>query len=216
LILSAPFPITGMSYRRKFFRDITGQTGYQQRKAQFFNALGPKKWPFARRAAHFWEKLGPQLATNAVLFAGLAAAGVWWAYPLLWLLPLLTWQMVITRIRNIAEHAVVPDSSDPLRNTRTTRANFFERLFIAPYYVNYHLEHHLLFYVPCYNLPRVHRILSESRYADRMEVQPNYATVMRLATAKPNHEDRPGHVASGARRARAGKEVGGDQQAGGF
>jgi hypothetical protein len=39
---------------------------------------------------------------------------------------------------------------------------------------------------------------------------------MRLATAKPNHEDRPGHVASGARRARAGKEVGGDQQAGGF
>jgi DNA topoisomerase III len=29
--------------------------------------------------------------------------------------------MVITRIRNIAEHAVVPDSDDPLRNTRTTR-----------------------------------------------------------------------------------------------
>ena len=68
--------------------------------------------------------------------------------------------MVITRIRNIAEHAVVPDSDDPLRNTRTTRAGFIERLFVAPYYVNYHLEHHLLFYVPCYNLPRVHRILS--------------------------------------------------------
>ena len=94
------------------------------------------------------------------MFAGLAAAGVWWAYPLLWLVPLVTWMMVITRIRNIAEHAVVPDSNDPLRNTRTTRANFLERLFIAPYYVNYHLEHHLLFYVPCYNLPRVHRILS--------------------------------------------------------
>jgi hypothetical protein len=26
----------------------------------------------------------------------------WWAYPLLWLLPLLTWMMVITRIRKIA------------------------------------------------------------------------------------------------------------------
>ena len=45
LVLSAPFPITGMSYRRKFVRDITGQTGYQQRKAQFLNALGPKEWP---------------------------------------------------------------------------------------------------------------------------------------------------------------------------
>ena len=64
--------------------------------------------------------------------------------------------MVITRIRNIAEHAVVPDSDDPLRNTRTTKASLLERIFIAPYFVNYHLEHHLLFYVPCYNLPKVH------------------------------------------------------------
>ena len=114
------------------------------------------------RAALFWEKLGPQCLVNAVMFAACAAAGVWWAYPLLWLVPLFTWQMVITRIRNIAEHAVVPDSSDPLRNTRTTRANILERLFIAPYYVNYHLEHHLLFYIPCYNLPRVHDSSSES------------------------------------------------------
>jgi fatty acid desaturase len=210
------FPITKMSYRRKFLRDITGQTGYQQRKAQLLNALGPKEWPWAQRAAHFFEKLGPQFAVNAVMFAGLAAAGVWWAYPLLWLLPLVTWMMVITRIRNIAEHAVVPDSADPLRNTRTTRANLLERLFIAPYYVNYHLEHHLLFYVPCYNLPRVHRILSASSHAERMEVQPNYAAVLRLATAKPNQEDRPGQLVSSVRRARAGAEVGGDQKAGGF
>jgi fatty acid desaturase len=169
-----------------------------------------------QRAAHFWEKLGPQCVANAVLFAAFAAAGLWWAYPLLWLVPLFTWQMVITRIRNIAEHAVVPDSSDPLRNTRTTHANILERLFIAPYYVNYHLEHHLLFYVPCYNLPRVHRILHGSRYASRMEVQPGYAAVLRLATAKPDHEDRPGRLVSVARRARAGAEVDGDQSAGGF
>ena len=42
LILSAPFPITKLSYRRKFLRDITGRTGYQQRKAQLLNALGPR------------------------------------------------------------------------------------------------------------------------------------------------------------------------------
>src|SRR3954466_14692189 len=85
LMLSAPFPITGMSYRRKFLRDITGQTGYQQRKAQFLNALGPAEWPPAQRAAHLWQQLGRQMIVNAVLFAGLAVAGVWWAYPLLWL-----------------------------------------------------------------------------------------------------------------------------------
>ncbi|ANW02556.1 fatty acid desaturase family protein [Bradyrhizobium icense] len=216
LILSAPFPITRLSYRRKFWRDLTGQTGYQQRKAQLLNALGPAEWPLRKRAAHFWEKLGPQCLVNAIMFAGLAAAGLWWAYPLLWLVPLLTWQMVITRIRNIAEHAVVPDSSDPLRNTRTTHANFLERLFIAPYHVNYHLEHHLLFYIPCYNLPRVHELLSQSPMAARMETQPNYLAVLRLATAKPNREDRPGQLASSQRRARAGQAVGGDQKAGGF
>ncbi len=215
-VLSAPFPITKMSYRRKFFRDITGQTGYQQRKAQVLNALGPREWPLARRAAHFWEKLGPQFAANAVLFAGLAAAGIWWAYPLLWLLPLLTWMMVITRIRNIAEHAVVPDFGDPLRNTRTTRANILERLFIAPYYVNYHLEHHLLYYVPCYNLPRVHHILSTGPHAARMEVQPSYPSVLRLAMSKPNSEDRPGEIAGHARRAQAGLKVEADQAASGF
>ncbi len=216
LILSAPFPITRPSYRRKFIRDITGQTAYQQRKAQFLNALGDPSWPLARRAAHFWSKLGPQVIVNGLLFAGLALAGVWWAYPLLWLLPLATWMMVITRIRNIAEHAVVPDSNDPLRNTRTTRAGFLERLFIAPYYVNYHLEHHLLFYVPCYNLPRVHRILSRGSHAGRMEVQPNYAAVLRLATAKSADLDRPGEIVSNVRRARDGAAVDGNQAASGF
>jgi fatty acid desaturase len=216
LILSAPFPITRPSYRRKFWRDISGQTGYAQRKAQFLNALGDPSWPLARRAARFRDKLGPQLAFNLTFLAGLAAAGVWWAYPLLWLLPLLTWMMVITRIRNIAEHAVVPDSDDPLRNTRTTRVGFLERLFIAPYYVNYHLEHHLLFYVPCYNLPRVHKILSLGPYAARMEVQPNYAAVLRLATARPASEDKPGMLVSNVRRSRAGAAVDNNQVSSGF
>ena len=216
LILSAPFPITQASYRRKFWRDISGQTGYAQRKAQFLSALGDGSWPLTKRAAHFWGKLGPQLVFNLIFLGGLATAGVWWAYPLLWLLPLMTWMMVITRIRNIAEHAVVPDSDDPLRNTRTTRAGFIERLFIAPYFVNYHLEHHLLFYVPCYNLPRVHKILSRSAYAARMEVQPNYAAVLRLATAKPASEDRPGTLVSNVRRARAGVTVDNNQISSGF
>jgi fatty acid desaturase len=213
LVLSAPFPITALSYRRKFWRDISGQTGFAQRKAQFIHALGDTSWPLARRAAHFRSKLGPQLLVNALLLAGFVVAGVWWAYPLLWLLPLLTWMMVITRIRNIAEHAVVPDSDDPLRNTRTTHAGFLERLFVAPYYVNYHLEHHLLFYVPCYNLPRVHRILSRGPHAGRMEVQPSYAAVLRLATARPAKEDRRG-VLEG--RARAGVAVDDNQASAGF
>ena len=200
LILSKPFPITKASYRRKFLRDITGRTGFDQRRAQLRNALGHPAWPLARRAKHFWAKLGPQSVVNAVLFALFAAAGVWWAYPLLWVLPLLTWQMVITRVRNIAEHAVVGDADDPLRNTRTTLANWAERAFVAPYWVNYHLEHHLFFYVPCYNLPKLHDVLKTGPHAERMEVAPGYVAVLRKATARPHHEDRPGERKHHARR----------------
>src|SRR5947209_2567698 len=216
LVLSAPFPITKLSYRRKFIRDITGQTGYQQRKAQLLNALGPTDWPWRQRLAHFWEKLGPQCAVNAVMFAALAAAGVWWAYPLLWLVPLVTWMMVITRIRNIAEHAVIPDKDDPLRNTRTTRANSLERALVAPYFVNYHLEHHLLYYVPCYNLPKLHAILMRGPHAARMEVRPNYLSVLRLVTSKPDSEDHPGEIVNTARRKHAGLTVNEDRAAAGF
>ena len=214
--LSAPFPITKASYRRKFLRDLTGQTGYEQRKAQLLNALGDPSWPLSRRARHFYDDLGPQVAVNVLLCAGLSLAGIWWAYPLLWLVPLLTWMMVIIRIRNIAEHAVVPDSNDPLRNTRTTEANLLERMFIAPYFVNYHLEHHLLFYVPCYNLPKLHAILKQGPHAARMEVQRGYLNVLKLATARPDAEDRPGEIVNPARRRREGSEVGKDQAAAGF
>ena len=46
-----------------------------------------------------------------------------------------------------------PDNADPLRNTRTTRATPLARLLVAPYFVNYHLEHHLFLFVPCWRLP---------------------------------------------------------------
>ena len=216
LPLSAPFPITRASYRRKFWRDLSGQTGYQQRKAQFLNALGDPSWPFVQRLRHFEERLGPQFAANGVLFAVLALAGVWWAYPLLWVFPLLTWMMVITRIRNIAEHAVVPDSNDPLRNTRTTKARLIERVFIAPYFVNFHLEHHLLMYLPCYSLPKLNAILMRGPHADRMEVRRGYLSVLRMATAKPDAQDRRAITVSGARRLHAASRIGDDQASAGF
>jgi fatty acid desaturase len=183
--LSAPFPITRASFRRKIIRDITGQTGFKQRRAQLRAALGRKGEPFAKRFATFRAKLGGPLIANAILFAGLAALGYWYFYPLFWLLPLLTWQQVITRVRNIAEHAVVPDNDDVFRNARTTYASWWERALFAPYWVNYHVDHHLLFYVPCYNLPRLHAMLLAKGYGEKMEIKPNYLSIWREATSRP-------------------------------
>jgi fatty acid desaturase len=54
---------------------------------------------------------------------------------------------------------------------------------IAPYWVNYHAEHHLFMYLPCYRLPEAHRLLVEKDFIKRMEVRPGYLDVMRLATS---------------------------------
>ena len=182
--LSAPFPISRASLRRKIVRDLTGQTAYQRRGEQLRRALGPADAPLARRLANLWRREKGSLAFNLLLLGGLTAIGYWWLYPVMWLLPLVTWYQLISRIRNIAEHAVVPDNDDPLRNTRTTHANPLERLLIAPYWVNYHLEHHLFMFVPCWRLPQAHRALLAAGLRSRMELQPGYRAVLRLATSR--------------------------------
>ncbi|MFM7698435.1 MAG: fatty acid desaturase, partial [Limnohabitans sp.] len=99
----------------------------------------------------------------------------------MWVLPLLTWFQLFSRVRNIAEHAVTGDRNDRLRNTRTTFANLWERLLVAPYWVNYHLEHHLYAFVPCWKLPAAHRLLVKRGLASQMEISPSYAAVLRQA-----------------------------------
>ena len=191
--LSAPFPISRASLRRKIVRDLTGQTAFQRRGEQIRRALGPADASLAERLGNFWRKEKGSLSANVLLFAVLAAAGYWWLYPVMWLLPLATWYQLISRIRNIAEHAVVPDNDDPLRNTRTTQANPLERLLLAPYWVNFHLEHHLFMFVPCWRLPAAHQALLAAGRKHEMELQPSYLAVLRLATSRvADSTGRPG------------------------
>lgn len=174
LVLSKPFPTTPASFRRKVLRDLSGQTALKQRGAQ---------WRAARKAG-VWKTLHGPIVTNAALFAVLAWVGYWWLYPALWLVPLFTIYQLLTRIRNIAEHAMVPDNEDDFRNARTTLAGWAERAFVAPYWVNYHVEHHALMFVPCYRLPQAHALLLAKGYGERIEIQPGYAAVLRMATSK--------------------------------
>ena len=188
LILSKPFPITGASLKRKIMRDLTGQTFFKQRSNQIGNAigLGIRKGPGSEnRAQGAREAAFPFLIFNALFLIALTLIGYWWAYFVLWLLPMATWFPMITRLRNIAEHAVVPDNDDPLRHARTTHASWLERAIIAPYWVNYHCEHHMFMHLPCYRLAEAHRLLQAKGIAARMEVQPNYLTVLRQAASKP-------------------------------
>ena len=182
--LSAAFPISRRSLRRKILRDLTGQTAYLRRGDQIRRALGPADFGVVARLGHLWRTETGPLVANLILFGVLAAAGYWWLYPVLWLLPLATWYQLASRVRNIAEHAVVPDNDDPLCNTRTTHANPVIRLLLAPYWVNFHLEHHLFMFVPCWRLPAAHRLLVASCRGRRMELKPGYSAVLRAATSR--------------------------------
>ena len=182
--LSAAFPVSRRSLRRKILRDLTGQTAYLRRGDQIRRALGPADLGVVARLGNLWRREKGPLTVNLALFGGLAAAGYWWLYPVLWLVPLATWYQLASRVRNIAEHAVVPDNDDPLCNTRTTHANPMIRLLLAPYWVNFHLEHHLFMFVPCWRLPAAHRLLVDGRRGRRMEFKPGYLAVLRAATSR--------------------------------
>ena len=189
LSLSAPFPITPSSLRRKIIRDLTGQTFYKQRLNQFANALGFKIRDGAGTANRMQaarEAAIPFLITNAILLITLTLLGHWWAFFVLWLLPMATRNMMATRLRNIAEHAVVPDHNDPMRHARTTHASLLERIFLAPYWVNYHCEHHMFMHLPFYRLAEAHRLLEHKNVTDRMEVQHGYWGVLKAAASKPD------------------------------
>lgn len=193
--LSAPFPITRLSLRRKIVRDLTGQTYYKQRWAGLVKRIAERKpgeplLPILKDAAVSRKRF---LTGMVLTIAVTAPFGFWWAWPVLWLLPQATWLPMITRLRNIAEHAcVAKDEPDPLRHARTTRANFVERALLAPYYVNYHCEHHMFMHVPCYNLPRTHRLLTAKGVMPGMLTAKSYLEVLRLAAGKPARDDTRG------------------------
>lgn len=181
LVLSKPFPTTRKSLWRKIFRDLTGQTAFKQRFGQLFAAprgQGDGKSEFLNdtRTRFF--------LINAVFLAALTVAGLWWAYFVLWLLPLATWFQVVSRVRNIGEHACVGPHDDPFHHARTTLANPIERFFVAPYWVHYHAEHHLFMHLPCWSLPEAHRILMARGYGARMEIRRGYAEVMAIAAPR--------------------------------
>jgi fatty acid desaturase len=193
LDLATKYPVSPDSMRRKLWRDISGQVGWKRARAilkrDLAGAVGKTRRDtsvsFGKTAdagSPGWRNLRGVVVTNGLLLAGLAAVGRPELY-LLWVVAWFTTNSLVTRIRAIAEHNMVPDPSDPLRNTRTTLASWWERLLIAPNRVNYHLEHHLLMTVPLYNLPRLHRLLHERGVLDRALLAGGYLEVLRQATA---------------------------------
>ncbi len=174
--LYTPFPVTPNSMTRKFLRDLTGIVFIRTNAAIFRFIWGQKKGRSVRLIGYY----GGPLLFNGLLAGGFAAFGRLDLYLLLWLLPMATTYQLFLRIRNIAEHAAVGDLGDALQNTRTTLAGPIARALVAPYWVNFHIEHHMLPYVPCYRLAAIHKLMLARGFGEKMLIVDGYNHVLRL------------------------------------
>ncbi len=181
LPLSSKFPTTKASLFRKFLRDVTGLTFLRIRYAAFKMKRGGQR--MAGTEAFDKNSSLPFWVFNAGLFGIFVLIGHPWLFLTLWLLPLWTWFFACLRLRNIAEHGMTTNDDNPLTHARTTHANLIERILFAPYWVNYHVEHHAYMFVPCYRLKALHRAMIEAGHGDEMETQKDYGTVLKLAYA---------------------------------
>ncbi len=195
LNLANGYPATKASIARKLFRDLVGITGLKGYVGVFAMHIGvlqynlggevvktPKEQRTLKHiAANAWQNLRYPMLAQAILFALFWLIGLPWLY-LLWIGALLTTNNFCLRVRSMAEHSMVPDRTQELTNTRTTYANWLERMLFAPHYVNYHVEHHLLMSAPPYNYPQMHRLLKERGYYSQGGLLENgYWKILKMA-----------------------------------
>lgn len=188
------FPITQSSLFRKFFRDLNGQSGLKFLAGRVLMDLELLEWsvsndpePIPRGgrsnlelAKNLLKNSSGMLISNAAIFSALWASGHPKLY-LLWPLAYITPFPLFIRIRAMAEHAGLETSHSALSNTRTTRADWLARAFVAPIHVNYHIEHHLMASVPHQKLAKMHQMLRERQYVD---APPSYLDVIRSLLKK--------------------------------
>lgn len=186
-------PTTRPSLLRKFARDLSGITGLKFLLGRVMMDAELLKWTVATDITAlprkgFFFHLGRWFANaTPMVIMQIVIGGTLWLNGhgelyLAWLLAYLVPYPLFIRIRALAEHAGMERSNDMFRNTRTTRAGILARLFVAPFRVNYHLEHHAMASVPWFRLKRMHEMLRER---DAVPEPPGYLQVMDLVSSAP-------------------------------
>jgi len=196
LPIVSQFPTTPGRLVMCFLRDLLGVTAALRLAVTVLVDFGflafsvsGEGTPLDQRSRSTWDVVRAGVGNlSRVAIPHLAILGVLWAVGqprlyLLWWVAWATTMQAFFRIRAMLDHACTPDAGDPLRNSRTTGAQLWERLTVAPHRVNYHLEHHLLMTVPFFNLPRLHALLRERGVLDKACVDRWSVTVFAQAAA---------------------------------
>lgn len=183
LPLIGGYPISKRSFARKLFRDAVGISYFKF--IRYFLHLARKQT--AARATQVLPS--SQTKAPSIVFASIVIMQIlifslflFWGHPLFylvfWLLPAMTALQLLLRVRGIAEHAGFHQNIDQRLNARTV-INPVQTLIFAPHNVAYHLEHHAYPGVPCFNLPKLHRLMREKNMIPEKQIYPGYGAVIR-------------------------------------
>ncbi len=81
-----------------------------------------------------------------------------------WLIPFFIILPLLNRYRTVSEHFGLLGTHELNKTRNVIESNWLVNFFISPHNLNYHLDHHLLPMIPFYNLPHLHKVLSENNY----------------------------------------------------
>ena len=199
MALMAGYP-RGKAYLwKKLLKDISGLTAWRN-YLYFFGApaanatTGQKQDPLADTTSNLrrlalrdrWIVVGFHVAMPFLMFA----VGYGIEYLVLWVLPAITVQAFILRLRAVAEHGAPSDTSTALGAARTNVAiPWLVRMALFPHSVNFHLEHHLYPAVPHYRLAELHALLLARGVLDGAEVRTFRETMTRVFGARGSAPD---------------------------
>ena len=176
------FPTRGRDLVSILFRDMV------RGPISVWNGLVQSSKHFSSRGQLVMRGLFYAIALSLIVWCELGKEFV--AY---WLIPLCVWTPVLHRFRLIAEHFGIADTCERrgvlTRSTvaRSVVLRWFDKAFLVPHNLNYHVEHHYYPSVPFYNLPRLHKqLVSVFRRVDTpaFYVSDGYITVWRELTRR--------------------------------
>lgn len=104
-------------------------------------------------------------------------------FVLFWVIPSVTWFRMMFRLTTVSDHCFTEEL--PTHRTRSVLVNWFEKAFMVPHNLNYHIEHHTYGGVPCYNLRALHdHLMKHDWFRSNAKIVTGYREVFRILTAE--------------------------------
>jgi fatty acid desaturase len=150
-------------------------TGFASVMPELRNVFSGNHTSAKRGLEYRWRDVAILIGWQVLLIGVLTLAIGWWAYPLLWLLPVYVHTYLADLLRSFLEHSQLEsDSAADDHRLVTYSSNRVERAFFAPKNMNFHATHHLWPAIPYYNLPDADRIIRERDGSEGLEWRGSY------------------------------------------